>query len=44
MHSPIIYLIKKEKNTNHNEFLPEDYQPSEELLLDSIYQLPLTKS
>jgi hypothetical protein len=38
MHSPIIYLIKKEKDTNHNGFLPEDYQPSEELLLDLIHE------
>lgn len=38
MHSPIIYLIKKSKDTNYNGLLPEDKEPEDELLLHLIYE------
>lgn len=36
--SPIIYLIKKSKNTNYNGLLPKDKEPEDELLLHLIQE------
>lgn len=38
MHSPIIYLIKKEENTSYKGQLPTDNLPDEESLLDLLQE------